>query len=61
MRNNQYGWQGNDSTWQEAHNASSGYDDDKILHIVKRSLLKVKNGEAVYQRDSVIFDEIQYS
>jgi len=28
---------------------------------VTSSLLKVKNGEAVYERDSVIFDKIEYS
>jgi len=46
---------------QEAQNNSIGYDSDKILQTVKNSLIKVKNGEAVYERDSVIFDEIQYS
>ncbi|WP_324172642.1 TIGR04325 family methyltransferase [Sulfurimonas sp.] len=61
MRNNKYGWKGNYITWQEAQNDSTGYDTDKILQTVKNSLLKVKNGDAVYERDSVIFDEIQYS
>lgn len=32
-----------------------------ILQTVKNSLLKVKNAEIVYERDSVIFDEIEYS
>ena len=37
-------------------------DDDKIiLEKVKNSMLRVVNGEAVYERDSVIFNEIQYS
>jgi len=61
IKNKKYGWQGNYSSWQEAQNDSTGYDSDKILQTVKNSLLKVKNGEAVYERDSVIFDEIQYS
>ena len=61
FRNNKYGWKGNYSTWQEAEHNSIGYDSDKILQTVKNSLIKVKNGEAVYERDSVIFDEIQYS
>jgi len=61
MKNNKYGWKGNYSSWQEAQSRSTGYNSDKILQAVRSSLLKVKNGEAVYERDSVIFDEIQYS
>ena len=60
IRNNKYGWKGNYKTWKEAQNLSTGYDDDKILQAVRASLLKVKTSEAVYERDSVIFDEIQY-
>jgi putative methyltransferase (TIGR04325 family) len=29
--------------------------------MIKEAALKVKNGEAAYERDSVLFDEIQYS
>jgi hypothetical protein len=61
LRNNKYGWKGDYSSWQEAREASTGYDSNEILQAVRNSLLKVKNGEAVYERDSVIFDEIQYS
>jgi len=61
IRPNKYGWHGNYSTWEEAKKASTGYDSDEILNKVRRSLLKVKNGEAVYERDSVLFDKIQYS
>jgi hypothetical protein len=59
--NNKYGWKGNYTTWQDAKNESSGYDTDKILNAVKNSLLKVKNGEAAYERDSIVFDEIEYA
>lgn len=52
---------GNYPTWDEACKASSSYDSDLILNKVKDALLKVKNGEAVYERDSVLFDKIQYS
>jgi len=58
---NKYGWKGNYKSWSEVENDSIGYDSDKILQQVKSSLLKVKRGEAVYERDSVIFNEIQYS
>lgn len=55
------GYFGNYSDWQSAKQASTGYDADLILNRVRESLLKVKSGEAVYERDSVLFDEIQYS
>jgi len=60
-KNRKDGWFGDYATWKEAKKASTGYDSDAILQKVRLSLLKVKNGEAVYERDSVIFDEIQYS
>jgi putative methyltransferase (TIGR04325 family) len=56
-----YGFFGNYKDWQSALKDSKGYDDPAILEKVKNSLLKVKNGEAVYERDSVLFDHIEYS
>jgi putative methyltransferase (TIGR04325 family) len=55
------GFSGDYKCWKEASNASSGYDSDEIMTKVKEALLKVKNGEAVYERDSVLFDKVQYS
>jgi hypothetical protein len=52
---------GNYPTWEDAMKDCTGYDAPNILEKVKTSLLKVKNGEAVYERDSVLFDHIQYS
>jgi len=52
---------GNYNTWEEARREAGGYDSDAILNKVKEAVLKVKNGEAVYERDAVLFDEIQYS
>jgi len=52
---------GNYSSWAEALAASTGYDSEVILEKTKAALLKVKRGEAAYERDSVLFDEIQYS
>ena len=54
-------FKGNYSTWEEAVKASSGYDQLNILEKTKNSTLKVKLGEEVYERDSVIFDHIEYS
>jgi len=56
-----YGWYSDFATWEEAKKKSGGYEAESILQKVKESLLKVKNGEAVYERDSVIFDKIEYS
>ncbi|KAA9036383.1 methyltransferase, TIGR04325 family [Ginsengibacter hankyongi] len=54
-------WSGNYETWSDAKARSTGYDGVTILEKCKTALLKVKNGEAVYERDSVLFDEIEYS
>jgi putative methyltransferase (TIGR04325 family) len=48
-------------SWDKAMAASTGYDSEIILEKTKVALLKVKNGEAVYERDSVLFDQIQYA
>ncbi|HEY4743507.1 MAG TPA: methyltransferase, TIGR04325 family [Desulfuromonadaceae bacterium] len=55
------GFSGNYRTWREALAATDGYDAEVILTRVRDALLKVKNGAAVYERDSVLFDEVEYS
>jgi len=55
-----YGWFGNYKNWEELTALSGGYEADNILEITKNSLLKIKNGEAVYERDSVLFDKKIY-
>ncbi|WP_353674506.1 methyltransferase, TIGR04325 family [Synechocystis sp. LKSZ1] len=57
----EYGFFGNYSSWQAALKDSDGYSSDVILEKVKNSLLQVKEGKAIYERDSVLFDTIQYS
>ena len=52
---------GNYTTWDEAEKESTGYNAPVILERTKEAALKVKRGEAVYERDSVLFNEIQYS
>lgn len=54
-------WSGSYSSWIEASSLCTGYDKSNILEKCKNALLKVMGGEAVYERDSVLFDEIQYS
>jgi putative methyltransferase (TIGR04325 family) len=61
LRVSSYGWTGNYKTWNDAARQATGYNQENILQKVKEATLKVKRGEAVYERDSVLFDEIQYS
>ncbi len=53
---NKYGWFGDYHTWGDAVIDTIGYDSDEIFQKVSKASLKVKTGEAVYERDSVIFD-----
>ena len=52
---------GDYSSWNEAVAASIGYDSELILEKTKNALLKVKNGDVIYERDSVLFNEIHYT
>lgn len=54
-------FKGNFKTWNDALSHSSGYDAENIIEKVKTASIKVKNGDAIYERDSVLFDNIQYS
>jgi len=56
-----WGLSGDYSSWQEAVEASSGYDAPHILEKTKTAVMRVKNGEAAYERDSVLFDQVVYS
>lgn len=56
-----YGWHGNYKSWDDASKKCTGYDSLLIVDKVRESTLKVKTGRAAYERDSVIFDNIQYS
>jgi putative methyltransferase (TIGR04325 family) len=53
-------FEGNYSSWEEASSHCSGYDSEHILEKVLEATLKVKNGEAVFERDSVLFYEPEY-
>ena len=61
VKHKKHGWFGNYAIWDEAKKQCTGYDTTSILEKVKQAILKVKNGEAAYERDSVIFDTIEYS
>jgi len=61
ITNRRFGWFGNYPNWKDAQAASRGYDAGNILQKVKDSTLKVKNGEAVFERDGMLVDQIDYS
>ena len=54
-------WSGAYNSWEDAEKKCSGYNENSILEKCKDALLKVKNNEAVYERDSFLFDKIEYS
>ena len=53
--------EGNFSTWESAAEYCTGYGDGEILDKVLEATLKVKRGEAIFERDSMLFNEIEYS
>lgn len=46
--------------WEDALRDSDGYDAQIILDKTLNATLKVKNGEAVFERDSVLLDRPEY-
>lgn len=61
MRGGGIRFEGDFTTWAEANSHCTGYDAEEILAKVLASTLKVKHGEAAAERDSVLFDEIEYA
>lgn len=61
MRDGEIGFEGDFDTWEEANSRCTGYDAEEILVKVLASTLKVKHGEAAAERDSVLFDQIEYA
>lgn len=47
--------------WEMAENNARGYDENGILQKVYEATLQVINGEAAYERDSVLFYDPQYN
>jgi putative methyltransferase (TIGR04325 family) len=46
--------------WSSAQADATGYDAANILAIQMAAMRKVRDGQAVYERDSVLFDEVEY-
>lgn len=47
-------------SWAEARAASAGYDLPSILEKQIAAASKVRDGKAAYERDTVVFDEIEH-
>lgn len=47
--------------WTAASRSATGYDSDLILEKVKRATLEVIAGRAAFERDSVLFNDMQHS
>jgi putative methyltransferase (TIGR04325 family) len=56
-----FGWFNDYKTWEEAKKACNTYDEQAIHEKLKSATLKVKNGEAAYERDGIIYSQIYYS
>jgi len=52
---------GNYSDWNAARRRSSGYDSEEIVERVRSATAKVLSGDAAYERDSVLFAQVQHS
>jgi putative methyltransferase (TIGR04325 family) len=55
------GWFGDYKNWESAKLHASGYSSNEIIKRVEYSLSEVKNGRAAFERDSVLFNKIEYS
>lgn len=53
-------YSGDFKSWQDAEKLCQGYSAPNILDRVLVSTLKVKSGEAVFERDGLLFDKPQY-
>ena len=60
IRNENNAFTGSYDTWADAEKHASGYDADIIFQRVREAALKVKRGEAVFERDSVCFYKEEY-
>ena len=61
FRGASYGWYGDYINWHEAKKKCLGYDASSILDKIKIATSKVKSGEAKYERDSILFSDVEYS
>jgi putative methyltransferase (TIGR04325 family) len=61
LSRNQIRFVGDFKSWREAEAASAGYSAQVILDRTIQAARKVKSGRAVFERDAVAFDKIEYN
>lgn len=61
VRYSRYGLFGNYPSWEAAMEDAIGYDSDVILNKVRDSLLKIKEGKAIGEKDSCLLGKIEDS
>jgi putative methyltransferase (TIGR04325 family) len=54
-------WFGDFKDWESASLQCAGYDEKSILEKCKVALLDVKNRKRIYERDSVLYNSMEYS
>ena len=54
-------FEGEYTSWEDASSNSNGYDAKEILAKVLSATLRVKRGEVAFERDSVVFEKIEYA
>jgi len=54
-------WRGDYSTWTDALKVCEGYSSEEILKKVSEATSQVASGLYPYERDSVLFDKVDYS
>jgi putative methyltransferase (TIGR04325 family) len=59
--NQSFYFMGHFDNWQEARACATGYDEDSIAQKVLEASKAVMRGEARYERDSVLFNDLQYN
>ncbi len=53
-----YGWKGDFKSFEDAQKQCTGYDENHILNRIAQTTKSVINNEAKYERDGIIYDEI---
>lgn len=61
LKKSAWEYTGDYSSWQEAEKNATGYDAAEIISKVLSSTQKVLDGEAVFERDSVLFYTQEYN
>lgn len=56
-----YGWSGDYATWAEAVTNTTGYEVESILSKALDAELRVRRGDAAFERDTVCFDRPDHS